>query len=156
MSRPNTKPSAAAGFTLIELMVTVLIAAILLAIAVPAYQTYIRKSRRTEAKTAVLDLAGREETLFSTTNNYSANSNNVGYGAGPFPVTFGNLYYSITVVVAAGVANAPPTFTVTAVPAAGSSQLLDTACQSFSVDQLGNQTALDAGGAVNTTTCWGN
>jgi type IV pilus assembly protein PilE len=154
MARPITKRSAAAGFTLIELMVTVLIAAILLTIAVPAYQTYIRKSRRTEAKTAVLDLAGREETLFSTTNNYSNLSSAVGYGAGGFPAAVGNNYYTVTVAVPP--ANAPPTFTVTAVPAAGSSQLLDTACQSFSVDQLGNQTALDAGGAVNTATCWGS
>jgi type IV pilus assembly protein PilE len=156
MARAITKRSAAAGFTLIELMVTVLIAAVLLTIAVPSYQTYIRKSRRTEAKTAVLDLAGREETLFSTTNNYSNVSSAVGYGAGVFPVAVGNGYYTVTVAVPVPAATAAPTFTVTAVPAAGSSQLLDTACQLFSVDQLGNQTALDAGGAVNTATCWGS
>ena len=45
-----------AGFTLVELMVTILIGAILLAIAVPTYQAQIRKSRRTEARNAVLDL----------------------------------------------------------------------------------------------------
>ena len=54
------------GFTLIELMVVVAIATILFAIAIPSYVTYIRQSRRTEAKTAVLDLAGREERYLST------------------------------------------------------------------------------------------
>ena len=51
------------GFTLVELMVTLVVAAILATIAIPAYQNQIRESRRTEAKTALLDLAGREETL---------------------------------------------------------------------------------------------
>lgn len=155
MSTRIAKPSAAAGFTLIELMVTVVVAAILFGIAIPGYQTFIRKSRRTEAKTAVLDLAGREETLFSTTNAYSNVPAQVGYGPGAFPVTVGNNYYSLTVTVPSPTTPAP-SFLVTAVPAAGSTQLQDAPCQSFSVDQLGNQTALDSGGAVNTQTCWGN
>jgi len=48
---PSPRTSAA-GFSLIELMVTVAIATILISIAIPAYNTQIRKSRRTEAKTA--------------------------------------------------------------------------------------------------------
>jgi type IV pilus assembly protein PilE len=155
MARRNSRLSAVvAGFTLIELMVTLVIATILLTVAIPGYQSFIRKSRRTEAKTAVLDLAGREETLFSTKNAYSAVAADVGYTALPSPV--GSAYYTISVAVTAAGANVPPAFTVTAVPSAGSTQLQDTPCQSFSVDQLGNQTALDSGGADNTQTCWGN
>jgi type IV pilus assembly protein PilE len=154
MARPNSKLSAVAGFTLIELMVTLVIAAILLTVAIPGYQSYVRKSRRTDAKTAVLDLAGREETLFSTKNAYSAVAADVGYTVLPSPV--GSGYYTISVAVTAPGANVAPAFTVTAVPSAGSTQLKDTPCQSFTVDQLGNQTALDSGGAQNTQTCWGN
>jgi type IV pilus assembly protein PilE len=156
MARRKSKRSALAGFSLIELMVSVLIAAILLTIAVPAYQTFIRKGRRTQAKTAVLELAAREETLFSTTNAYSNVPAAVGYGAGAFPQPVGNNYYTINVVVPAAAAGVPPSFVVTALPVAGSSQALDSACQLFSVDQLGNQTALDSGGAVNSQTCWAN
>src|SRR5437016_7599183 len=65
-SRSAYRPTRAAGFTLVELMVVVAIATILFAIAVPSYITYVRQSRRTEARTAVLDLAGREERFFST------------------------------------------------------------------------------------------
>src|SRR2546430_17273057 len=56
----------AMGFTLIELMVVVAIATILFSIAIPSYMSYIRQSRRTDAKTAVLELAGREERFLST------------------------------------------------------------------------------------------
>ena len=55
--RAASRMSRSAGFTLIELMVVVIIATILLSIAIPAYTSQIRKSRRTEARTAVLDLA---------------------------------------------------------------------------------------------------
>ncbi|TLY92132.1 MAG: prepilin-type N-terminal cleavage/methylation domain-containing protein, partial [Gammaproteobacteria bacterium] len=57
-SRSAQRPSRPEGFTLVELMVVVAIATILFAIAVPSYITYVRQSRRTEARTAVLDLAG--------------------------------------------------------------------------------------------------
>jgi len=61
MQSRTTPP--AAGFTLVELMIVVVIASILLAIAVPSYMTQVRESRRTEAKTALLDLAGRGKLL---------------------------------------------------------------------------------------------
>lgn len=38
------------GFTLMELMITVAVIGILSAIAYPAYQDYVRKSRRVDAK----------------------------------------------------------------------------------------------------------
>jgi|SRR5450755_3536709 type IV pilus assembly protein PilE len=152
----SSAKSATAGFTLIELMVTLVVAAILFAIAIPAYQNQIRESRRTEAKTAVLDLAGREETLFSTKNVYSMLPSDVGYGAGAFPLQVGSNYYSVNVTVPNPAAPATqPSFVIIATPVAGTSQALDPACQSFTVDQLGNQKAADAGGADNTKTCWG-
>jgi type IV pilus assembly protein PilE len=61
--RSGRRLGVTAGFTLIELMVTLAIAAILLSIVVPTYQAQVRKSRRTEAKTAILDFAAREERL---------------------------------------------------------------------------------------------
>jgi type IV pilus assembly protein PilE len=154
VKRSSPQISEMAGFTLVELMVTLVVAAILFTIAIPAYQTQVRESRRTEAKTAVLDLAGREETLYSTINQYSLVPTDVGYLGGAFPIQVGSSYYSVNVQVPNP--NAPaPSFLITATPVAGTSQALDAPCQSFSVDQLGNQTAKDGGGAANDKTCWG-
>jgi type IV pilus assembly protein PilE len=150
MTRTSSK-----GFSLIELMTALAVGAILLVIAVPSYLTRIRESRRTEAKTALLDLAGREETLFSTTNAYSNVPASVGYTGAAFPLQVGSNYYSVDVQVP-NPTIAAPSFLITATPVAGSSQVKDGQCQKFTVDQLGNQMAYDAGGANSSTTCWGS
>ncbi|MFI3186333.1 MAG: prepilin-type N-terminal cleavage/methylation domain-containing protein, partial [Methylococcaceae bacterium] len=54
-----------AGFTLIELMVTVAIVGILAAIAYPSYQDSVRKSRRADASGALLGLANAMERHFT-------------------------------------------------------------------------------------------
>lgn len=146
-----------AGFTLIELMVTIVIAAILLSIAVPSYMNQIRKSRRTEARTAVLDLATREERYLSTANVYSQTPGDLGYTAFGSGSPIGSGYYYLTVTVPdpayAGPAGTS-SYIITAT--ATGSQLKDTPCRSFSVNEVGQQTASDASNGVSTTTCWGN
>src|SRR4030088_1099144 len=95
------------GFSLIELMVVVAIATILFAIAVPSYMTYIRQSRRVEAKTAVLDLAGREERFLSTNPAaYTAVPGSLGYPA--FGIPIGNGYSSLAVCTVPPAATCPP------------------------------------------------
>jgi len=44
------------GFTLIELMVTVVVISVLALIAVPSYQQYVRQARRVEAQASLIDL----------------------------------------------------------------------------------------------------
>ena len=150
------------GFTLVELMIVVVITTILLSIAIPSYQSQIRQSRRTEAKTALLDLAGREERFLSTNpQGYTNVPANLGY-LGPFPVAVGSNYYTITVACIAGVgaglacdpnANAPngPSYYLTATPIAGTSQAADTQCTSFSVDSTGAQFST---GTYTAQQCW--
>jgi type IV pilus assembly protein PilE len=147
---------ASSGFTLIELMVTVAIVTILATIAVTSYTSQVQKSRRTEAKSALLDLAGREERLFSTTNAYSNQESFLGYGAAVAMtnMAFGNNYYTLTATVpdpaqAAGT----PSYILTATPVAGTSQAGDTTCGSFSVNQLGVQTVSGTGTVAS---CWGD
>ncbi|MGC1443605.1 MAG: prepilin-type N-terminal cleavage/methylation domain-containing protein, partial [Burkholderiaceae bacterium] len=43
------------GFTLIELMITLVVIAILAAIALPSYGRYVQKASRAEAKSALLE-----------------------------------------------------------------------------------------------------
>jgi len=162
--KPKYTARSSLGFTLIELMVVVVIATILISIAVPSYMSQVRQSRRVEAKTAMLDLAGREERYLST--NPAAYTNvpaNLGYNA--FGVPIGNGYYTLNVCSPAAspcngvnIPNAPaaPSYTIVALPVAGQSQANDTQCQSFAVDSSGQQYAADNTGANQTQFCFAN
>jgi type IV pilus assembly protein PilE len=141
------------GFTLVELMITVVVLAIIVAIALPSYNAQTQKARRTDARNALLDLAGREERFLSTANAYSQLPSDFGYGGAGWPQNVTpNSYYQVTVTAPAG-AN-PPAFTITATPIGV--QANDTTCAIFSVNQIGQQTAQNAGGVDTSTTCWGS
>ena len=68
----------ARGVTLIELLITVAIVAIIAAIAIPSYNTYVLRTHRTEAKSALLSMAAAEERLYSTLNAYSTTADAAG------------------------------------------------------------------------------
>jgi len=145
-TRPSLLPGRHQGFTLIELMITVAIVAILAMIAAPAFNKQIRKSRRTEARTTLLDLAARAERLYSTTNTYWGTTTankllppDLGYSGngGAWPITTSSGYYTI----ALSNNTTGTAFTFTATPAGA--QANDTECATFSVDNTGNQTATD-------------
>lgn len=148
----HSTPARAAGFTLIELMIAVGIATLLLTIAIPSYRSQIEKSRRTDAKTALLDLASREQRFFSVNNTFTASAQNLGYGGAVSTFNVGSNYYSVTVTAPA--AASPPTFSITATPIAGTSQASDTQCASFTVDNTGKQSSTDSSNADSTATCW--
>jgi type IV pilus assembly protein PilE len=140
------------GFTLVELMIACVVLAIIVAVAMPSYQAQVRKSRRADARNAVLDLAGREERFLSIANSYSQTATDVGYLA--FPMTVNNGYYQLNVTVPDP--NQPgvtPSYIITATYFGP--QVTDTDCAQFTVNQLGQQAALNSAGAVNTATCWG-
>jgi type IV pilus assembly protein PilE len=148
------KHSRMAGFTLVELMVVVVITAILASIAVPAYNSSIRKSRRTEAKTTIMDLAAREERYFATQNMYTTSPASLAYGSGAFPLQSGTYYQISSVTTSAATATTPGGYVLQVTPVAGSPQLQDTSCQTFQVDQTGKQSSLDNSSNDSSTTCW--
>jgi type IV pilus assembly protein PilE len=136
-------------------MIVVVIAAILLSVAIPVYLHQIRESRRTDARSALLDLAAREERYFDSNNAYSPTASNLGYsgfGSG-FPVGNGQYYYINAPTVDNTVT--PPTFTLKAQPISGKGQDLDTDCIEFTVDSKGDETAQNSGGTDTSSICWG-
>jgi type IV pilus assembly protein PilE len=104
------------GFTLIELMITVAIVAILAAVAYPLYQTQLLKGRRASAQALMADIANREQQYLLDARDYAVD---------PGALTALNLavptdvskYYTIT--VANITAPPPPNYTITATPIAG-------------------------------------
>jgi type IV pilus assembly protein PilE len=148
------------GFTLIELMVTMVIVAVLVGIAIPAYNQYVLKGHRTDAKTALTDLASLEERYFSTQNTYTSIPSQLGYTAGAVPFAVGSGYYNITAITVIG-AVAPTSTTTAGTPASYSItatavgyQLQDTACATFTITSGGVQTAATSGAVANNAACW--
>jgi type IV pilus assembly protein PilE len=59
------------GFSLIELMVTVVIVAVLAGIAYPSYTNHLRKGQRAEAKVRLTQVAQLQERYFTEKNTYT-------------------------------------------------------------------------------------
>ena len=127
------------GFTLLEVMIVVVIVGILAAIALPAYQSQVRKGNRSAAQQFMQDVANREQQIMLDLRKYvtvaDANFANSPTNASPGvgltkPTTTTGKY---TFAVAADNTTTPPSYTITA-----------TAIGSQAVD--GNLT-LDATGA---------
>lgn len=59
------------GFTLIELMVTVVILGIIAAIALPSYQEQVKKTRRVNAQSDLLELASYMERFYTENFTYA-------------------------------------------------------------------------------------
>lgn len=150
-SRAPFTRSRTLGFTLIELMITIVVLGILAAIAIPIYEHQVQESRRTDGRSAVLELAAREERYYATNNTYTATPSSLGYNATAWPVDVApNDYYSVSVQMNPA-AIPSPSFIVTAT--AIGAQAADTACATLSVDSTGAQTATGSG-ANASSTCW--
>jgi type IV pilus assembly protein PilE len=145
----NIKPSSshhrAAGFTLIELMITVAIVAIIAAVAYPSYIDQVRKSRRSAAQAAMLAVAQKEMQLLLDTRNYASAADTSALAAAPLRVNIPSdvaSFYTFS-VAAANAAGVPSTFTVTATPQGN--QTSDK-CATMTIDHLGAKTPA--------TGCW--
>lgn len=141
------------GFTLIELMVAVAIVALIAAIAYPAYRDTLLKSRRSDAKVSLVQLAQEFEQCYAQYGTYNPSGSNKGSGCPP--VANGGTtnsqdgYYTLTVSnLGSG------TYTLTATPTSKGGQDDDTTCDKFTLTQTGDREAYDQSNTTETATCW--
>ena len=142
-----------AGFTLIEVMITVAIVAMLAAIAMPAYQNYSRRGQLSDAFTTLSDMRVKLEQYYQDNKFYGNASNSTtcpqlpGYNTA-FPVT--TPYFTVTCGPGTAAATPLQTFVITATGSGGL-----TRGYNYTLDERGVKgTALFAGNTMTGVACW--
>ena len=128
------------GFSLIELMVVVLIIGILAAVALNSYRKYVIRANRTDAKSAMQDLAGREERFMYQNNKYTTNNTALN-----ITTAFGGPNYQVTVASASTTA-----YVIQGAPLL--KQQDDKECMTMKLASNGVVTITGTGTVAN---CWG-
>lgn len=128
------------GFSLIEVLITVVIVGILAAIALPAYKNQIQKTRRSDAKSALVGAADQMERYFTERGTYATAT--LGSG-GIYPNTTQNGYYTLSF---AGLS--ATSYTLRATPAGA--QVGDP-CGNLTYDYQGNK---GRSGTLPMDQCW--
>lgn len=151
------------GFTLVELMITVAVVAILAAIALPSYTQYIRRSDRTVVKSTMIDLIARQEGYNLDHKRYATTFAKLGFSSGAQYVDRqGNLsatstsssIYQASLQGNPGSSSCPPGgsasaagFTIAMVPIGA--QAADTGCGTLCLSSAGIRSA-----SGTSTDCW--
>ncbi len=142
-SKHAGRRGCAAGFTLIELMITVAVMGVLAAIAYPSYMRYVARGNRSAAQSFMLEVTSRQERYLLDGRQYAPDLPTLGMTV---PDTVSpNYTVSITNVTAA-----PPGYVVQAAPIGGQASN-DANCGTLTIDGTGAKAASGPGGVAN---CW--
>ena len=127
-----------AGFTLVELMVVVGIAAILATVSLPGFTAQISKVRRWDAVTAILRIQQSQERWRTNNTSYADNLTLLASVESSLKSSSDNGYYTLSTAPIAGSSDAG--YTVNATAVADKSQSRDGPCKTLTVTVSGGST----------------
>jgi type IV pilus assembly protein PilE len=133
------------GFTLVELMVTVVILSLLAAIAIPSYTRYVTRAHRSEAQALLSEAAAREERYYAQNNAFTSTVANLGLRSSTG--LSDNGYYQLSISTSDDTQGG---YLLSATPQ--SSQANDTECAVMKLNALGERSV--TGTASDSSTCW--
>jgi type IV pilus assembly protein PilE len=140
---------AAAGFTLIEVMIALAIVAITTMIAASSYRGHVRRSHRVQAIQALL-VAATEQEKFYLAHGHYGDRLDAAVDAEPPGLPVDSItpggHYRISIPVASAVE-----YRVVATAADNGA---DPVCQVLSIDESGRRLATDTRGADSAGRCW--
>jgi type IV pilus assembly protein PilE len=136
---PKARRRRDGGVTLIELMIVVVVIGILGVIAVPSYREYMKRTYRTEAKSALLQIQTNQERWYLQHNSFTDDLADLGFAGGLSEKGV----YELSVTTTAGLTL---DYTASAAPATGGGSngvrmADDDECAQFSIDSRGVRTA---------------
>ncbi|MCK5894895.1 MAG: prepilin-type N-terminal cleavage/methylation domain-containing protein [Endozoicomonadaceae bacterium] len=151
------------GYTLIEILVSLVIVALLASLAIPSYYSYVKVSHRMDAHTTLLNIQVLQEMWMNRTNEYTDDVTNlIGVDTSPED------HYSIRIAyVLAPINNyhcpsmrSPSSspnklvYTIMATPKAGGSQVDDTDCTCIYITSTGLKGSNSNRFTANALDCW--
>lgn len=138
------------GFTTIELLIAIVVLGVLMAIALPNYQSSLRKSRRAEAFNALTNIQQAQERHRSTNAAFTAlltaATTASPPGLGQPATRTSNGYYDLSIASADAT-----TYVATATAVAGTSQVNDGDCAVLAVRMQGGNIRYGAGATIDWT-----
>lgn len=130
------------GFTLIELLIAIAIIAIIAAIAIPKYSSYISDAKVSTAQSDILKIAAAEQRYYATNNTFSSDPQNLGFNETSFPFDIpnpNNPTYSLNVTISNSTTTGQA-YTITATPINPNSGSAIANCGTMTVTSTGLKT----------------
>ena len=142
------------GFTLIELMITVAIVAILAAIAYPSYVEQVARSRRADGQSALLETAQWIERQYTISNAYNLKGDGTALDAAALPPLKAKTAEIYTLSFGTTTAATTPTDKIYSLRLVPTGAMTNDKCGTLALTNTGLKSVSGTTGGASVATCW--